>query len=274
MQTIMFTHHETYPFFVRQGSGRRSATSILLEAVRDPHSCSHISEPKEPILLFGVSPIELNKQLKFIQLNAKNLRGKKFKRGEQLLGASVSSLNLSPTPENIARPDVQSWIQRNHNFYKEKFGACYKSLILHTDESKIHLHAFHIPILDENTMIADADALHPGYMAQKALKKSASRTEKNKAYNNAMRDFQNDYYESVGAPTGLLRFGPKRRRLTRAEWLTEKNYAAVLQNILLNLESQNVKLTNNFKKVINYISLTKKYKNKVKYNYESTPSNT
>lgn len=40
-----------------------------------------------------------------------------------------------------------------------------------------------------------------------------------------MRDFQDAYHAQVGAPCGLTRTGPKRRRLTREQWKQEKEVA-------------------------------------------------
>lgn len=189
------------------------------------------------------------------------------------MGASVSSLKLAPTPENLALPEVKAWIKRTHKFYQNQFGSGYKSLCLHVDESFLHIHAYHLPSYDEN-MVIDLGSVHPGYAAQRRLPKNASRTHKNKAYNEAMRKFQDDYYEQVGAPCALLRHGPRRRRLTRGEWLSEKRHATVLQKLIQSYESSNATLKSKLKQVITMLKtelLSGRNNNKnkkVTFNYE------
>ena len=43
-----------------------------------------------------------------------------------------------------------------------------------------------------------------------------------------MREYQNDYYEKVGAQVGLTRIGPGRKRATRQEWNAQKAEAKEL----------------------------------------------
>ena len=59
----------------------------------------------------------------------------------------------------------------------------------------------------------NAKELHDGYAAAAhlpSLSKEATR-----AYADAMREFQSDYYAKVGHAAGLLRDGPKRKRMSR-----------------------------------------------------------
>ncbi|MGD7428426.1 hypothetical protein ACQCQM_25460, partial [Ralstonia pseudosolanacearum] len=81
---------------------------------------------------------------------------------------------------------------------------------------------------------ADATTLHPGKVAKRRAEAEAKAEGVppreavkigNRALRAAMTDWQNAYYESVGAPEGLTRTGPKRRRLTRQQWRAEKETA-------------------------------------------------
>jgi DNA repair exonuclease SbcCD ATPase subunit len=68
-------------------------------------------------------------------------------------------------------------------------------------------------------------------VAREALKREAGEDDRslkrrqNAAYNDAMRAFQDDYYESVSIDAGLLRVGPRRLRLPNARYKEEKTIA-------------------------------------------------
>lgn len=53
-----------------------------------------------------------------------------------------------------------------------------------------------------------------------------------------MREVQNDYYDEVGAPNGLVRLGPRRRRLTRAQWVAEKAQGRAIGQKFQELEAK------------------------------------
>lgn len=46
-----------------------------------------------------------------------------------------------------------------------------------------------------------------------------------------MRRIQDDYYRDVGIENGQLRFGPKRRRLSRNEWHAKRRQARLLTEL-------------------------------------------
>ncbi len=114
----------------------------------------------------------------------------------------------------------------------ERRGGTLESVIMHIDEAHIHLHAYGLH------PSGHADRLHPGKLAKKVAsnkaiengqEKKAANAVGDKAYVEAMRDWQDSYSEKVGLPHGLTRLGPARRRLSRAEWMIEKAAAKSVQ---------------------------------------------
>ena len=71
-------------------------------------------------------------------------------------------------------------------------------------------------------MAYDAKALHDGHVAVAASGVPSMTKEGGAVYNDAMRDFQSDYYAKVGHPCGLHRDGPKRVRKTRQQYKREQ----------------------------------------------------
>jgi hypothetical protein len=97
------------------------------------------------------------------------------------------------------------------------------------------------------------DMVHPGYAAQRSLPQNAGRTVKKTAYNNAMRLFQDRYYEQVGLVNAQLRFGPRRTRMTRVEWITAKKHAELLSKSVNGYKDENMNLKKKLKQLISNI---------------------
>ena len=131
MASFQFIHHETYSLYQRKNSDRRTAKSILLESAREELSCSHIDSPLEPIILFGENPLDLIPQLEWIHSCGKANKQKKLRKDAQILGASVASIELEPTAENLRKKEVKKWLKDVHEFFKNEFKDSYKSLVLH-----------------------------------------------------------------------------------------------------------------------------------------------
>ncbi|UOA17255.1 hypothetical protein DSM109990_04154 (plasmid) [Sulfitobacter dubius] len=62
-----------------------------------------------------------------------------------------------------------------------------------------------------------------------------------------MRDFQDEYFAAVGAPSGLTRTGPKRERKTRKEWQEEKERLRLYADTLETVETDKLALHNDRK---------------------------
>lgn len=125
----------------------------------------------------------------------------------------------------------RNWLNLNHQFLKKKYGSQYKSLVFHADERFPHCHFYVVPDLTGNRHL-DIGAIHEGVQARAKLKASSTAKEKMRAYKKAMRQFQEEYYDSVGLPCGLTKEGPRKRRLTRQEWQLEKNASIRLAKVL------------------------------------------
>ncbi|WP_170311752.1 hypothetical protein [Sulfitobacter sabulilitoris] len=102
----------------------------------------------------------------------------------------------------------------------ESLGGRMMMGVVHWDERNVHVHLYGLDL--EKGRV---DHLHPGRSAKTAFHeahkgKSAKDVKKaaNAAYCDAMREWQNDLHRDVFSDAGLLRFGPRRARLSTAEY--------------------------------------------------------
>jgi hypothetical protein len=224
---------------------------ICGEAARLPGHCPHVEDAKEPILLDGISPDQVPALLeKRVAAANTEIRAKKktMPKGTRATGPRAirsdthvlltivashpipwrdeqSDTALFEDPENQAL--LEKWQSLNIKWAKQKarqLGFEVVSVVRHDDEAHPHLHFLCIPTNER----IDARRCHPGYIAKEALKPEEGEGDKpakkrrDKAYSDAMRAFQDDYYETVSLDAGLLRTGPKRARLPRAVYYTDK----------------------------------------------------
>ena len=94
---------------------------------------------------------------------------------------------------------------------------------MHNDEEQPHLHFFVCSDTEVN-----AKALHYGHAAKKN-------------FIAASKAFQDDYHAQVAIHCGMARLGPKKQRLTRAEWKAQKEHAmkvAAAESALLDAAAQ------------------------------------
>ena len=93
--------------------------------------------------------------------------------------------------------------------------------VVHWDEEHVHIH-----IIGLDPKRGRVDHLHPGRTAKKAFHEAHKDGEDrkavakagNKAYCDAMRGWQDGYYEGVFDLAGLMRYGPRRARMSTAEY--------------------------------------------------------
>lgn len=98
------------------------------------------------------------------------------------------------------------------------WGERLKCVVEHVDEGRLHLHYWVLPGLcpDRRLSICDVDF---GRRAAKATDYGGGNGREQKAASEqAMRAFQDHYWNEVGCKHGLARLGPRRLRLTRQEW--------------------------------------------------------
>lgn len=216
---------------------------VLGEAARDPLYSHHVTEPQPCRVVYGLSPAEVQKRHDemisqgAVTVTLKN--GKTAQRGvrqdrHSLLTAVASHPNLTTQVQAnpAARADYEAWVRRNIAYLRDLFGDQLVSVIEHVDEEHPHIHAYILPLSDPNCSARD---LNPCWLA-KSAGEAAARAEGeddqaavkagHRAYRKRARELQNHYHSVVGLASGLTRTGPKRERLSRAQWRARKEAAS------------------------------------------------
>jgi hypothetical protein len=180
------------------------------------------------------------------QLNGK-LRRRAVRKDRHTLVGLIASYPLSWNqvghyPHVLAH--LEAWEQATIRWARDQLGPCFASAIRHRDELYPHLHIYALPVGLEGI---DATLLHVGKRAKREAlralladgvpKREALRAA-NLVHREAMREWQDDYYRVVSEPLGLTWTGPKRRRLSRAEWQAETREARLRAERLAMLEAR------------------------------------
>lgn len=231
-----FIHIESYGRTAGKGkSTGKTIRAIVGEAEREEGQCFHVENPTPPVILYGVSFKEAEKEAEKWAENQKDPRGHKLRKDALCMVAGVVS-----APEDLKnwdkyKKDVVHWLNK-------KYGKALRSVIEHTDESHKHIHFAVVPE-GKNRF----ETIHDGYLAQRIANpkrgdrkrskedKVISRRLGIKAYKEAMRAYQDDFYKSVSKKYGLTRIGPACRRLSRAEWKAEQAQAMRIAETLQEL---------------------------------------
>ncbi|TOK94248.1 plasmid recombination protein, partial [Vibrio parahaemolyticus] len=189
---------------------------MAAEADRYALACPHIEHLRQPIRLYGCSANEVVDEAEQIHKTATDKLGRKVRIDANIILAGVASY---PIPMKDLKPDdeqLKTWIILNLRFFRKKYGKRFKSAICHVDETYFHVHILVLPEVDSDNILRFS-SIHDGIRARETVAKLGAKA-KMRAYTEAMRALQDEYYESVGKPCGLTREGPKRRRLSRKEW--------------------------------------------------------
>jgi hypothetical protein len=230
MEGYQFIHVEAYSRVSSKNNKRQSARNVINEAVRVPNACAHVSEIKAAILIYGVNPLEALDLSERNSELAKDNIGRKFRKDGLILVAGVASYPARTDEVEFQDEDLKEWLSLTIKFLSEKYGDQLKSVVVHSDEPFWHCHFYLVPKLDVNKSL-DIGLVHDGIAARNTVSSQSAKI-KLKAYSDAMRAFQDEYYTNVGIPCGLTRDGPRRRRLTRKEWKVEKEASKRLANTL------------------------------------------
>lgn len=234
MGGYQFIHIEMYS---RTGRDGRGTSWVFDEAARHPDSCHHVSRPLPPQTVFGVDVdtvrIEHDRRTAEAKTKTKTGKTRAVRKDQNTLVTVVVSHPAALGEMRLGtRQAVEDWEKRTVAWLQQEFGGSLVSVVRHLDEAHPHLHGFVIP---QDTEMRAA-RLHPGAKAKlDAMAFSLpneDRTNANKrgdtAYRQAMRDWQDSYWQAVGLPCGLSRLGPRRRRLSRAEWKAEQTAQAAV----------------------------------------------
>ena len=199
-----------------------SAGQIIDEVLREPHAVPHVANPEKPNFVLG-SEDDLRTLIPQIEAAAASYKnpkdGRKLRSDAHVLLAGVASYPREAAEDNPK--GYEKWKAKTVDFLREKYGDKLVSVVEHQDESHPHLHFYCVDFENLN-----AKMLHDGHRAAAQLPQLSK--EAGLAFKGAMREYQNNYYQNVGAQVGLTRIGPGRKRATRDEWNAQKAEAKEL----------------------------------------------
>lgn len=210
----------------------RNVSDIIGEATRKRGYCDHVEEPEEPIILYGVDPNQIEVLTEDYFNNTKLTNSKGVTRGlrkdSHILLAGVISLNAELKDEiwDEYKKDAIKWL-------REKYGGNLKCVVEHTDEEHPHIHFY---CVQENGK--DFNLLHEG---KSAFVKEKLKYKKEIAFKNAMRNFQEDFYNSVSLKYGLMKTGPRRQRLSNEDYKRQQQEIKLI-NLYKNKTNEEVEL--------------------------------
>ena len=246
-----FFHIQTYSRKANEAG--QSVEQVLAEAARDPQFSQHVSDPRPYRVVHGLSPEGVRRRHdEMIAASGVSVAlkdGTTARRGirkdrHTLLTAVASHPHLVAQIEAdpVARTEYDAWVRRNVEFLRDLFGDRLVSVIEHVDEDHPHLHAYILPLDDP---ACSARNLNPAWVAKaeaEAAARSAGEDDKaavklgNIAYRTRARALQDQYHRDVGLASGLTRTGPKRQRLSRAQWRAMKEEALRAAQTLQHME--------------------------------------
>lgn len=233
-----FVHVQTWSR--KPNPAGQSIAQIIAEATRNPEYSGHVEDPVAPRVLLGdpstfqaEHDAHVAARATVARLKDGSERVRSIRKDRHTLATVVMSYPV-PRAAILTEEDraaLERWERRNLDWLRERYGDQLRVVLAHDDEEHPHLHAWLLP----DDPGADATTLHPGKVAKRRVEeeeKAAGNPPReavkagNRALREAMTFFQDEYYHAVGAPEGLTRTGPRRRRLTRQQWKAEKAAAA------------------------------------------------
>lgn len=236
MSGPQFIHLETFARETsKQSKGKTNIRGVVGEALREAGYTSHIRQVGQPTCVFG--DLEDLKQIETeIYEKAKTEKdplNRKIRADANLLLAGVASYP-KPLIAQTTGDDAMAyefWKTLTLDFLKKEFGDNLRCVLEHTDEEYPHLHFYVV----DRQKVSNTMGLHPGHKAKQGLKDKKAKEE---AYRQAMSDWQDKFYNSVGSDVGLTRLGPQVQRLTRPEWKAQKQQAKALAGIKSSIDDE------------------------------------
>lgn len=192
----------------------RNVSDVINEVKRKPGFCDHVENPEDPIILYGVSPDEVEVLAQSYFDNTKLTdslgRPRALRKDANVLLAGVVSLNseISMIWDDYKKDAIK--------YLQEKYGDTLVSVVEHTDEGNPHLHFYCVQKHGEKF-----ELIHDG---KKAFFEVGGKIQykKEKAFKEAMRSFQEDFFLKVAAGYGLMKTGPRRQRLSNEDYWNQK----------------------------------------------------
>lgn len=234
MSGPQFAHIQTWSR--KPNPAGQSIDQIIAEATRDPEFSTHVIEPAPPRILHGNPATFASDHAAHVAARSTlvimadgSTHTKAIRKDRHTMASIVLSYPVprSAITSHEGRAKLAAWEKRNLEWLQEKYGSQLRVVLAHDDEPHPHIHAWLLP--DDPS--ADATLMHPGKTAKKEAEVRAKADGMghresvklgNRSLKDAMTVWQDEYHAAVGAPEGLTRSGPKRRRLSRAEWIREK----------------------------------------------------
>ena len=219
-------------------SSRRGLTAVANELARKPDACPHVTTPRPPNVLAGMSPSDIPEHVEAaIKAQTAELRDGR-KRGDHKIrsprrDSHVVESQVYSWPETVdaikaddeTRSRYIAWCDdmiAHARADLDARGLDVLSIVEHMDEAHPHLHVVAMPRAKASPRL-DARETHPGHLA---MRDAQARGEQGAAaWSAAMRQWQDDVYTNVSHKYGLTRDGPKRRRETRAAWKARQHNA-------------------------------------------------
>ena len=225
-----FLHFRGYARKSTKGSP--TLTDVLGEARRHPHHCAHLRDPRPPVVRYGV-PLETVATILDERLRAARDRlGRPLPSTSLALLAGVTSWptqRVEVEASEAERVAYEMWVHLCIEFFRRLFGTALLSIVEHVDEPHLHLHVFAAASDDPETHLYSLESVWPPIAAEGTARRAGkTRMAQREAYRTEARKIQSDYYNRVGAPSGLTRFGPRRQRLTREAWRAQRDQAAAV----------------------------------------------
>lgn len=229
---FQFMHIEGYARSASQKSKKspRTVQQVIDEVLREADSTPHIDAPKPPSFLFGdreaVANIPRDIETSCEKWKAKN--GRALRKDAQVLLTVVASFKSPEAGDDPAAwaSTYEVWKQKNIEWLRSKWGDKLRAVVLHEDEAHPHIHAY---VTQSDDTSPDIRPLHPGASAVAKVGKDATPKQCAEAFKEAMRQEQDSYFQSVGAPCGMTRDGPRKRRESRSEWKARQREAKQVQ---------------------------------------------
>lgn len=188
-----------------------SIRDIANEAMRKKGHHPHVENPKPPEIIFGESVDEAVKAARAWAAKTTDAIGRKLRKDGLCMLCGVVSVPRS------AEIDFTELKRETILFLKQQYGERLLSVVEHQDEAHPHLHFYCVPLLNEPFSV-----LHPGYAAANEAKANNKlKGDQNRAYKAAMVDFQDLFFNSVASKFNLKRSGPKRKRLSRRQFVNQ-----------------------------------------------------
>ena len=232
--SYQFIHYETY--------NAVEARKEIGEGTRLAGFCPHVSAPQPPTILYG-STDGLADKIDALKASTKRRITQRTRSGE----VKTFERPLRDS-ENVALFGVvsweRSWTEKNPRLYEESkkktvekfkrdFGDQLQAVVFHDDEDQPHLHFWVIPRGLEMSNVC------PAFAAEKKLDKSRDKStgkERAAVRLQALKAFQLEWNREVFASAGLTKDGPKRRRMSRVEYMAEKETLNTIAKVNLKAE--------------------------------------